>query len=326
MTIGRLRAANATSPAVPPARTVVPRHRIGPWLIGLALLPPILLPADQTYAQTGNPGSTPGQLTSPGEPLALPTSDSETEIDRPTVTLGLGLGIGPTYAGSNRFSHNVSPGLRVGWRGFNISTSAVAQARAISTESSSRETGITGPIVRRKRLGLGVGFALRRGRTVSDQERSLGLKDRRTTVIGRARARYFIADNLVLTATLSTDLLGRGSGIELPVGLSWHHRFNPRTLVTAEAGFAWANATAVDRDFSVGAQQSLASGLPVYSTRAGIREVGTSLAIVHEPVDHWVLLARLTLVQLTGPAASSPLVRRRFQPSLLLGLAYRFEL
>ena len=59
---------------------------------------------------------------------------------------------------------------------------------------------------------------------------------------------------------------------------------------------------------------------------AGLRDVGASIALVGEPTSHWVWLARLSLVKLMGPAADSPIVKRTFQPALLVGLAYRFTL
>ena len=95
-------------------------------------------------------------------------------------------------------------------------------------------------------------------------------------------------------------------------------------FVAFDAALNIVNRRSMDNDYGIGPQQSAASGLPVYSPSAGLREFAVSATLVHEPDNHWVWMTRFSLVRLVGEAAASPLVKQKLQPELMFGVAYRF--
>jgi MipA family protein len=287
--------------------------------LAFALLFALLLAAAPAAAQApATPGTRATSLPDP--------TDEELELDEVRFTLGMAGSFAPTYSGSDHSGYAVAPAGRIVWRGYSISTSSVARASSAVGSSRSSETGLTGPLYRTRGFAFGYGASINRGRTVGPEDARLGLKDLRGTLIGRMRMRYYFSSDLVLTATLVGDVLGRQQGLELPIGLGWRHSIRPGLLFHTDVGITFANAKSMDNNYGIGPEEQAASGLPLYRPGTGLREVAGSIGLVGEPSEHWVWVARLTLVKLVGPAADSPIVRQSFQPALLVGVAYRFTL
>ena len=292
----------------------VPPH----WFLVACLLLVCLHPAPAD-AQSG---TTPGTR---AVELPEPADDEEPEIDEVRFTFGMQGSVSPTYSGSDETGYALAPAARVVWRGYSISTSSVSRA---SSEAGSRsaETGVTGPLYRRHEFAFGFGASINRGRDIGEEDRQRGLKELPGTLIGRLRMRYYINPDLVVTATLVGDLLGRQGGLELPIGLGWRHSLRDGLLFQADAGMTFVSAKGMSNNYGIGPEEQAASGLPLYEPGAGLREVAASIGMVGEPTEHWVWVARLSLVKLLGPAADSPIVKKTFQPALLVGFAYRFTL
>lgn len=270
-------------------------------------------------AQTPDtPGS---RATSLPEPV-----DEEPEIDEVRFVVGLAGSVSPKYSGSDEVGFAIAPAGRIVWRGYSISTSSVARASSAAGSNRSAETGLTGPLYRTNEFAFGFGASINRGRDVGPEDAKLGLKPLPGTIIGRMRMRYYFNPNLVLSALLVGDLLGRQKGIELPVGLGWRRLLRPGLLLSTDVGFTLADAKSMDNNYGIGPREQAASGLRQYRPSAGFREVSGSIGVVGEPTDHWVWLARFSLVKLVGPAAQSPIVKQTLQPALLVGFAYRFTL
>jgi outer membrane scaffolding protein for murein synthesis (MipA/OmpV family) len=285
-------------------------------LLCLALLS---LQAAPVAAQTAD---TPGtRVTELPEP-----ADEEPELDEVRFTIGMQGSVSPTYSGSDQTGYALAPAARLVWRGYSISTSSVARASTAAGSNRSAETGLTGPLYRRHEFAFGFGASINRGRDIGEEDRQRGLKGLPGTLIGRLRMRYYINPDLVVTATLVGDLLGRQGGLELPIGLGWRHWLQPGLLFQADVGMTFVNAKGMSNNYGIGPQEQAASGLPLYSPGSGLREVAGSIGLVGEPSEHWVWVARLSLVRLLGHAADSPIVKQSFQPALLVGFAYRFTL
>jgi outer membrane protein len=265
-----------------------------------------------------------GRATASSE--ASEASDDEPELDEVRFTIGMAGSISPTYSGSDKLGYAIAPAARLVWRGYSISTSSVARASSDGGSSRTSETGLTGPLYRRHEFAFGFGASINRGRNVSVEDSALGLKSMRGTVIGRLRMRYYINPDLVVTATLVGDILGRQGGAELPIGLGWRHSLRPGLLFSSDIGMTFASSKSMDNNYGIGPAEQEASGLPLYRPSAGLREIAGSIGVVGEPTEHWVWVARLSLVKLVGPAAASPIVKKTFQPAVLVGLAYRFTL
>ncbi len=304
-----------------PARPPFPRQRLPGVTPGRLLLAFLLLACLDPAPALAQSGTTPGTRV-----IELPDpADDEPEIDEVRFTFGMQGSVSPTYSGSDETGYALAPAARIVWRGYSISTSSVSRA---STEAGTRsaETGVTGPLYRRHEFAFGFGASINRGRDIGEEDRERGLKDLPGTLIGRMRMRYYINPDLVITATLVGDLLGRQGHLELPIGLGWRHSLRDGLLFQADVGMTFVNAKGMSNNYGIGPEEQAASGLPLYEPGAGLREVAGSVGLVGEPSEHWVWLARMSLVKLVGPAAASPIVKKTFQPALLVGFAYRFTL
>ena len=278
---------------------------------------------------TGDPSSAQGLATPATRATAITTAqppDDEPEIDEVRFAIGTAVSVSPKYSGSDEIGFAIAPAARILWRGYSISTSSVSRASSSTGSSRSTETGLSGPLVRRSRFAFGFGASLSRGRSVSEEDARIGLKDIPATLIGRMRMRYSITEDVSLSAMIVGDLLGRQKGLDVPFGIGWRREVEPGLLLTADIGATWGTAKSIDNGYGIGAAEQAASGLPLYRPHSGLREVAGSLGLVYEPSEHWVFVARLTLVRLVGQVAGSPLVKEPLQPALLLGFAYRFTL
>jgi outer membrane protein len=293
-------------------------------------LGPVPPPADSDRARrlrssnragSGAPTGNTSRTTAAIERLIL---DGREDDDNEFV-LGMAISGGSSYSGASDFGYSISPAARFTWRGYSISTQSVARASArVEQNSSGDRTGITGPLNYRNRFGYGFGVSLNRGRNVTAEGAALGLKSLSTTLYGRVRLRYAIDEHTTLSATLVADLLNRQRNMELPIGISRRYVLAERMVFAIEGGINFVNRRSMDNDYGIGAQQSAASGLPVYRPGGGLREVAVSAVLVHEPDDHWIWMTRFSLVRLVGQSTDSPLVRQALQPYLMFGVAYRF--
>ena len=106
----------------------------------------------------------------------------------------------------------------------------------------------------------------------------------------------------------------------LPVTPQWTVSGGPRmTVATAEANKPY---------FGVDANQSIASGLPVYDPGGGIRSVGLGTQARYQWNPRWASHAFLEYTRLTGDVGNSPLVVLRGSPDQAmfgLGTTYSFD-
>ena len=293
-------------------------HHAGAWALAL-ILAAASSPAGAQRAQP-TPGDRATGIVTQSD------ADDEPDLDDILFTFGAAVSVSPRYSGSDKMGTAIAPAARIVWRGYSISTSSVARASTTASTNRSAEAGLSGPLFRMDRFAFGLGASINRGRNASEQDRAIGLKDLPGTIIGRMRMRYAITPNMTLTALVVGDLLGRQKGLDLPIGIGWHRSLMPGLLLTTDIGATWGSAKSIDNAYGIGPAEHAASGLPLYRPGSGIREVGGSIGLVGEPTEHWVWLARLSLVQLAGPAARSPIVKQRLQPALLIGFGYRFTL
>ena len=74
----------------------------------------------------------------------------------------------------------------------------------------------------------------------------------------------------------------------------------------ADIGMTFVNAKGMNNNYGIGPQEQAASGLPLYRPGAGLREVAGSVGLVGEPSEHWVWVARLSLVKLRRAGSRQP--------------------
>ncbi len=290
-----------------------------------------LLLAGLIFATAG-PALSQGQLTPAQRATrAVTRADDEmrippTDDNRVHFALGLVANASPEYSGASKIGMALAPAGRISWRGYSISRSSVVRARSTRSTDSETETGLTGPMLSLDRFSAGLGLSLHRGRDASEADAAKGIKSLRGTLIGRLRLRYNVSENVQLQMRVVGDLLGRQEGYEIPFGISWQHSLSPKLLLSADAGLTWADAESMRNTYEITEREHLAGGMPLYRPGSGIREYGVSVGLTGEPSEHWVWVARASLVYLNGPAARSPMVKTRWMPSIVTGIAYRFAL
>ena len=240
--------------------------------------------------------------------------------------IGVATSTGPSYSGASDIRYSIRPAARLTWRGYSISTQSVARASArVESTSGGERTGFSGPLRVRNRFSYGFGATINRGRDVSAEGAAIGLRSLPSTIYGRVRLRYALDERTSLSATLIADVLDRQKSMELPISIGRHYVLGESLLLGLNAGMNFVNQRSMDNDYGISPEQSAASGKPVYRPKAGIREVAVSAALIHEPDRHWIWMTQFSLVRLVGEAARSPLVRQKLQPTLMFGVAWRFD-
>lgn len=90
-------------------------------------------------------------------------------------------------------------------------------------------------------------------------------------------------------------------------------------LLGAAVRFKWLSQSAVQTNFGVTADQSLATGLPEYFPEAGVSEVGLHMLARYDINDRWRLEGLVGYSRMLGNAADSPLVRIAGSDNQFLG-------
>lgn len=95
----------------------------------------------------------------------------------------------------------------------------------------------------------------------------------------------------------------------------------------ADARLGWANSKHMDTYFSVDADNSARSGLPVFQAGSGVKRFDLGLNATYNIDQRWMLIGRLGFSRLQGDAADSPIVQQRGKAnstSIGLAVGYRF--
>ena len=86
---------------------------------------------------------------------------------------------------------------------------------------------------------------------------------------------------------------------------------SPKVFLGLGAGFTWSSDAFMQQRFGVTPAASTASGLPVYTAGAGVRQVYAWPAVLFEVKPGWFLALGGFYQRITGDAADSPIVTQR---------------
>ena len=160
-------------------------------------------------------------------------------------------------------------------------------------------------------------------REAGDDPLLRGLPEVRMTLRGRATATIALGERWSASFTGSQDLLGRDGGLQLGTAVGYHHPVSEKTYWDASLGAGWANALSRQTQFGISAETALATGRPAYLLGSGWDSVSLGWNITSALNQRWVVFGGLSVSQLQGAAALSPLVGRKTTYGASLGLAYR---
>lgn len=288
-----------------------------PLLLRLAwplylLLSGLAWASEDPHAQK-NPASADAEAKPP-----LPPKPPETKWEG---AIGPVFSYSPEYAGSATRKLSVEGGFYLRYGRFTLSNSSGFVTRR-NKDDIFRGLGVD--LVSDEKLRVGLSLRLDNGRRSSDARNLSGIDDVRRTIRMRASAtRQFDAGNR-LSAGWNTDLLGRGGGNLVDVGVRHDRRFSPRTTWSVGMGLAWADRRHLQSYFGVSPDESVASGYPAYQPGAGLRDVSVSTSFRTELHPRWVALGSVSAGRLLGPAARSPLTVSNTQWGLSAGVAWLF--
>ncbi|HVJ41419.1 MAG TPA: MipA/OmpV family protein [Dongiaceae bacterium] len=127
---------------------------------------------------------------------------------------------------------------------------------------------------------------------------------------------------LQLKATLDRTI-GGSDGLVMALQLSYVRRFG-RFGLSLGPSVTWADGNYMGSYFSVNHHQASRSGLSRYDADAGFKRVDFAADLSYDLTANWVLQSRANLGYLLPAASDSPVVQEKWQPSLMLGVIYKF--
>lgn len=278
-----------------------PPSHAAPWfrsakmrLLAAPLIATAIWVPGQALAQTASSEG-------PADPQALPAEGSTGDW---SLSLGAGLGIVPRYEGSDDHKLAPVPLISVSWRDLLF--------------LETRRLGVNA--IQQGKFTLGAALGYSRGREEDDADRLSGMGDIDATAHAQIFAKYSI-DRVTFNAAVSRDMAGSESTLA-EFGVQAVHPIAEKIAITTGANLVWADNKHMDAFFGVTQDQSAASGLPAYEADAGFKRINFTTGAIFRLREKWMLRGNATLGYLTGGAADSPLVEKRFQPGFVLGIAH----
>jgi outer membrane scaffolding protein for murein synthesis (MipA/OmpV family) len=228
------------------------------------------------------------------------------------VTLGAAAGFRPAYAGSDATVGTVLPFIDAVWRD-----------RLFFTTRGGPEIGVQITQDRAFRFGVGLDYAF--GRDQDDNRRLFGTGDIDRTLRARAFASTGFGP-ITISAFAAQDIENNGHGLTFGGDIEYRTRLTPQVSVFAGPGLSFIDGENMRTFFGVTPGQAARSGgqLRAYAPEGGLRDLRFSLGAVYTPTRNIVVLPRLTVLQLMGDAADSPLTQSETQVIGLVTVAWRF--
>ena len=100
---------------------------------------------------------------------------------------------------------------------------------------------------------------------------------------------------------------------------------NKKFFVFAGVSLTLANDVYMRHEYGVTPQESMMSGLPVYTPGGGVKEAGVGANATWIFADNWFLDVVGAASNLMGPAGSSPTTDERWQYAVSVNIAYDFR-
>lgn len=250
-------------------------------------------------------------------PIPPPQPASDVRLEG---ALGLNASYGSYYQGGERRHFKLSPGFFLRYGRFTLTNSSGYVTRR--ADDVFRGLGVD--LSNSERLRLNLSLRYDAGRSQGTDPALNGLGDIRRTVRARLSATWRADEAWRLGASWSADLLGRGGGGFGDMSVAHEHKASPDTTWSWGASLSLADGRWMRNTFGVDAEQSAASGYPVFEPGSGLRDVSAFASVRHELSERWLLLGGVSVSRLLGEAADSPLTRKSLGWGASGALAWRF--
>jgi outer membrane scaffolding protein for murein synthesis (MipA/OmpV family) len=223
------------------------------------------------------------------------------------VTLGAAVIYGPKFEGSDEFEALPVPFVSASF-GDHVHV-GVGGLRVDMYESNGFKFSVKG----------GAEF----GRDEGDSDQLRGLGDVDTGAVIGGLAGYEVGPFEFTAAVDKT--IGGSDGLIGTFGAKASHMYD-QFLLSAGASVTWADDNHMDSYFSVNAAQSARTGgrLDVFDAEAGFKRVDMEVSAMYLLSENWTIMGQVGVGLLLEDAADSPIVQDEVQPSVMLGVGYKF--
>lgn len=181
--------------------------------------------------------------------------------------------------------------------------------------------GVTVDVYETDGLSFGVKGGIEMGRDEDDSDDLRGLGDVDTGGVIGGVVGYKLGMFEFSAAIDKT--VGGSDGLTGTVGAKASHMYG-RFLLSAGASATWADDNHMDAFFGVNAAQSARSGLDEFDAEAGFKRLDIEASVTYLLTENWTVHGQVGVGFLVGDAADSPIVKEEIQPSVLLGVGYKF--
>ena len=182
--------------------------------------------------------------------------------------------------------------------------------------------GASAELLTLKNLRVKAALRINNGRDAAADQSAAGLSDVNPTVIGRFSVNYRLNRRYGVGAQLSYDLLGKGTGTTLALGIGYSKHIRPKLRYSMGANIHWADATHARTWYGIPGSSD-PNALPSYTPGGGFTSMDFSIGMTAELHPNWVGFTRFGIARALKTISRSPLTRTKFGTSLTFGIAYR---
>ncbi|NWK94575.1 MipA/OmpV family protein [Sphingobium lactosutens] len=126
------------------------------------------------------------------------------------------------------------------------------------------------------------------------------------------------------TIGVTKGISGGTEGAIADASISYPIPVSSKVSLTPAVGVTWADAKHNERYFGITLAESVASGLPQFSTGSGFKDLSAGATAAYRLTTNITLTATTTYTTLLGVVRNSPQIERKSAPSGFLTASYRF--
>ncbi|WP_299074456.1 MipA/OmpV family protein [uncultured Paraglaciecola sp.] len=113
-------------------------------------------------------------------------------------------------------------------------------------------------------------------------------------------------------------------GLTASLSAGFSHRISQQLVVSIGTSLSWMNSNHAAGVYGISNQQSLASNLPLFEAKSGLKNVGVSLVGLYFIDQHWSITTMLRQSALLGDAKASPISLGNSPYFVMSGFSYKF--
>lgn len=234
--------------------------------------------------------------------------------------IGANLSYGSAYPGSDESGASLQPGVFLRYGRYTVSSGSDFATRR--SDDVLRGLGID--LSTEERLRLGLSLRLDRGRNEDAAEALRGMGDIDPTLRLRASLNWQFREDWRLGVAWTVDAFDRGGGNLADIGVTHESRWSPETVANYTLKVTIGGERYMQTYYGVDAEQAARTGYAVYEPGTGLRNIELTAGVRTDITPRWAALAGVGVLYMVGPAADSPLTRRRTNAGFNAAFAWRF--